>query len=94
MEIFLCGMCRKIHQPHLITWHCAGLLSLSFAGAPGPMKWGNGERSRKKTNTVGSHLHVESKVIKFMETERGMVVARGLGKWETWIKGNKLSVIR
>ena len=48
-----------------------------------------------KTNTASSHLHEESKIIKFVEPESRMVVSRG---WkggihgEMLVKMNKVSV--
>ena len=40
--------------------------------------------SHKRTNTVCFHLCRISKAFKIMETESGMVAARGWGKGETW----------
>ena len=51
------------------------------------------ETSQTKTNTVWSHLHVESKIVEIIDTESKMVVARGWGV-EVLVKGYKLSGIR
>lgn len=36
----------------------------------------------RKTNTPSFHLNEMSGVVKFLESKRGMVVARCCGKWE------------
>ena len=52
------------------------------------------ELSQRKTNTVWSHLHVESSKAKFVETESRMVVARGSGNGVILVKGYKLPLKR
>ena len=55
----------------------------------------------KKTNIALSHLYVESKIVKLIETERRMVVTRGWGCGEmgdVYQRGNSfircISIIR
>lgn len=47
------------------------------------------EISQRKTNTLWSHLHVESKKPELTETENGLVAVRGRGEW--WANGGRWS---
>ena len=48
-----------------------------------------------KTNTVWYHLYVESKNLRLVKAESGMVVIRGLGvgDWEMLFKGTSLQPV-
>ena len=46
----------------------------------------------KKTNIVWSHLYVDSKIVKLLETEKRMVVTRSWRTGEILVKGHKLPV--
>jgi len=52
--------------------------------------------SQRKTNTICSHLHVESKKAEPKEIENRMVVVRGwgLGKWKMLVKEYKFPAVR
>lgn len=48
------------------------------------------EKSQSKTNTLWSHLYVESKRAELIETESRMEVARGSEKRGNLVQGYKL----
>lgn len=64
---------------------------MSFDGAPGPQKWGNGEISDTQED---KDCMISPYEIKLLETERRTAVTRGWGNWEMLAKGCKPPVIR
>lgn len=51
-------------------------------------------KDHRKTNTAQFHIFEITKIVKFIESKTGMVVARGWGrgKWGAAISGHKVSV--
>lgn len=45
--------------------------------------WGHDAKqaTKEQINTIWFHLHVVSRVVKFIKTENGMIVARGREEW-------------